>query len=181
MEPECLVNSLQATYIDDLMYVRQSDRVGWCQVELPLSGYKTIGYSLIYPENWIVTLAGPEGMNLIFDTENGRSVFVQLTNTELPLENADEATYGYEMSGPDPLVDPGESQISKEIHTIGGKQALLMLSSKSDITIRRYFLLHDGTLVMFEIKTPTVDLVASETVGLIEDVEDMIRSLAFVR
>lgn len=178
---ECLINSLQTTYLNDLIFITSIEHGDWCEMKLPLSGYKTIGYSLIYPENWIVRLAGAEGMNLGFDKANGQSLFIQLTTTELPLEKADEAAYVYEMSDPDPLVEPGESQISKVIQTIGDRQVLVLLSSKGDISIRRYFLLHSGTLYMFEIKTPTVDLATDETRELVEDVEEMITSIEFVR
>lgn len=179
--PQRCTNPLQTVYVNDLIFTEPADRDGWCKVKLPLIGYKTIGYTLIYPEDWIVTLAGAEGMNLLFDTERGQRVFVQLTTTELPLERADEATYGFEMAGPEPLVAPDESQISKAIQNIGDKRVLVLLTSKGDISIRRYFLLHNGTLYMFEIKVPKVDLDTDEIVELVADVEEMVASVQFAR
>jgi len=55
------------------------------------------------------------------------------------------------------------------------------LTSVEDTTIRRYFLLHSGSLYMFEIKIPAVDLSTDETMELIANVEEMIESIQFVR
>ena len=183
---ECPINPEQASILVQLhIDVKPSQRDGWCEVSLPLNSYKTIGYGLRYPAGWVITLAGAEGMNLRFDTsassEKNQGVFVQLAMTDLPLEQADKATYGFEMAGPDPLVGADESQISRAVQTIGDKQVLVLITSKSDQSIKRYFTLHSGTLYMFEIKTPPANFGEGEIAELSVQVEEMISSLRFMR
>src|SRR3989344_1757349 len=125
--------------------ISKSTREGYCDVTVPLAGYKTIGYSLSYPEGWTVRLAGAEGMNLFFNeginSGTKKGLFLQLTLTDLPLEQADKATYNFEWSGADPLVSPEESIQSKRIETIGDKQVLTLITSEGDLYLNRYFLL----------------------------------------
>ncbi len=181
----CPTNPEQAGVIAQAhLVVESSRRSGWCEVSLPLNGYKTVGYSLRYPAGWIITLAGAEGMNLHFDakTSSGKNprVFVQLAATDLPLKQADKATYGFEMSGPGPLVGADENQISRALQVIGDKQVLVLATSKGDLSIKRYFTLHGGTLYMFEIETPAADIDTSEHAKLATQVEEMISSLQFM-
>jgi hypothetical protein len=181
---ECPTNPEQGGIIAG-MVLESSRRSGWCEVSLPLIGYKTVGYRLRYPAGWVITLAGAEGMNLLFDasinSKKNQRVFVQLTETDLPLKQADKATYGFEMSGPDPLVGADENQISRALQVIGDKQVLVLITSKSDLSIKRYFTLHNGTLYMFEIETPAADIGTSEYTELAAQVEEMISSLQFMR
>jgi hypothetical protein len=154
-------------------------------VSLPLNGYTTIRYSLRYPTGWVVTLAGAEGMNLRFDAQTysgkDQEVFIQLTRTDLPLEQADQAMYGFELAGPYPLVGVDERQINRTTQTIGDKLVLALITSQNDLSIKRYFTLHRGTLYMFEIETPSRNFGDRENAELLARVEEMIASLQFVR
>src|SRR5690606_34117436 len=100
---------------------------------------------------------GAAAQNLLFETEKGQSVFLQLATADLPLEQSDEATSSYELSGPIPLVAPEERRISREFQTIGDKEALVLITELDDFSIKRYFLIHDNTLYMFEMKTPRLN------------------------
>jgi len=156
----------------DDMIVKPASSDGWCEVTL----LRTIVYSLTYPEGWMVALAGVEGMNLRFNTQG---LFVQVIKTNLPLEQADEATYSYEMSPELPLVDSDENQISKSMQMVGNYQSLVLLTSKDDITIKRYFIKHNYTLCMFQIKIPTEEIETDDIKELISHVEQMITSIQF--
>ena len=165
---------------------------GWCEIRLPLEGYRVAGYGLFYPEGWTVRLAGAEAMNLAFnegeDDPARWAVFVQVTPAELPLERAGEATYDYELSGPEPLVDPGETILQKEVRSIGEQQVLVLSSSQDDLAIRRYFLVHTwpykGTLsavYMLEVKAAQAEAGTPEYAQFLGLVERMVATVQFVR
>ena len=135
----------------------------------------------MFPFWWTVHPTGAEGMNLIFETDKGHEIFVQLTTTNLPLEQADEATYSFERSGPDPLVNPDESQVSKKIQNVGDKKVLVLITTNSDQTIKRYFMIHNGTLYMFEVKMSEKNFDAEESMVLFLQIEEIISSMQFVR
>jgi hypothetical protein len=177
----------------ELIDLEHSDRQGWCRLLLPLKDYTTVGYSLTYPDDWKVRVTGAEAMNLIFNegTKSGKNqeVFIQLTTTESPLEQADQATYGFEMSGPNPLVDPMEVVISKAVESIGDKQVLILVSAKDDQSFTRYFVIHRdetqkgdvSTLYMFRIITPKPEVNTAEHGELLDVIKEMITSMQFVR
>ena len=165
----------------DKISIKKSEKSGWCELEVPLRNYRTFGYRLMYPEEWSVRLAGAEGMNLLFNegirSGKNQQVFLQLTLTNLPLENADQATYSFEGYGPEPLVDSDELVQEKSIETIGDKQVLKLITSKEDEGLVRYFLRYKSTLYMFEIVTPVSDFNNDDHKQLLQLVEEMIVSM----
>ncbi|HLC04338.1 MAG TPA: hypothetical protein VJK02_14985 [Anaerolineales bacterium] len=173
--------------------IRPSDSVGWCELSLPLKDYVSVGYSLVYPANWTVRVAGAEAMNLLFNegVEAGTSqeVFLQLAVTYLTLEQADQATYGFESSGPEPLLGPSETVTRRTIGTIGDKQVLVVRSSVEGFSLRRWFLLYRpqdaeedySTLYMFQVRTPTAISTTVEYAELLGILERMISSMQFAR
>ncbi len=132
-------------------------------------------------------------MNLIFNegmrSGKNQEVFIQLTTTKLPLEQVDQATYGYEMSGPSPLVNPTEVVTSKTVEAIGDKQVLILVSANDDQSYTRYFLIHrdekqkgdESTLYMFRIFTPKSEVNTAEHGELLGAIREMITSMQFVR
>ncbi len=164
---------------DRFMVIKPSSEKGWCEASFPLTGYKTIGFDFKFPLWWTVRPVGPEGMNLLFETDTGQKVFLQLTITNLPLERADEATYGFERSGPEPLVDPDEIRVSKTLQRIGDKDVLVLVTRKQEKAIKRYFLIHRDTLYMFEVEVPWGRL--DDNRQLFAQIEAMISSMRFVR
>lgn len=167
---------------------RPSSRANWCGIVLPLEGYKVAGYSLAYPEDWTVRVAGVEGTNLMFNEGNSRApwqVFVGLTMTDLPLERAGEATYGYERSGPEPLVAPEETILDKRLANLGGRPVLVLSTSRDDLSIRRYFLLYQAgegklyrsTLYMFEVRIPRSEAGTGKYVDFLRLVEEVVASI----
>lgn len=122
--------------------VKPSTEHGLCELSMMLKGYKVSGYTVQYPELWNVSAAGAEAMNIYFNKGSDTEVFIQLTSSNLALEQADKATYSFESSGAIPLVDPDEVEISRKIEDIGGIKALRLLTSLDDQTVVHYFLTH---------------------------------------
>ncbi|MBV6450537.1 MAG: hypothetical protein MHPDNHAH_01261 [Anaerolineales bacterium] len=167
---------------DQYMVIASSENAEKCHALFPLNDYKVIGFSFTFPVWWTVHPTGAEGINLIFETDQKQEVFVQLTRkADLTLERADEATYMFERHGPDPLVAPEERRISKEIQTIGDKETLVLITELDDFFIKRYFLIHDNTLYMFEMKTPRLNSDEEENAALFLQVEEIISSIQFLR
>ena len=165
------------SHLQGRLSIELSDRDGWCKAALFDNWY-----SLLYPENWVLRFVGVEGLNLLFNTPQGEEVFVQLVRFELPLEQADQATYSYEKLSPEPLVGADETTVSRAIQTIGESQVLTLLTRKGEVSINRYFLLlGDGHLLMFEVKVPTVEFNNDETTELLANVEEMVASLRTFR
>lgn len=81
-------------------------------------------------------------MNVYFNKGSDTEVFIQLTSSNLALEQADKATYSFESSEEIPLVDPDETEISRKIEEVGGIKTLRLLTSLDDTTVVRYFLTH---------------------------------------
>ena len=179
MEPPC-----NSSLTSEKIIIKKSQKTGWCELEVPLRGYRTFGYRLIYPQEWSVRLAGAEAMNLLFNegvlSGKNQQVFLQLTLTDLPLEKADQATYSFERLDPDPLVDPDELVKEKSIDTIGHKQALKLISIKENQALVRYFLRYKTTLYMFEIVTPLSDVNNDDYNKLLQSVEEMVGSMNFL-
>jgi SanA protein len=163
-----------------------SGREGWCQIWLPQPGY-----GLNYPQGWTVRVAGAEGMNLLFNEgmNSGaqRELFIQVTTGDLPLERADEATYGYELYEPEPLVDPDETIVSKSVETIGEHQALVLLSTRDGVSIKRYFLVHAGRfsrpengIYVFVVKAPEQDAGTGAYQSFLGVIDELVASMRFV-
>jgi len=167
---------------DQYMVIASSENAEKCNALFPLNDYAVIGFSFTFPVWWTVHPTGAEGINLIFETDQRQEVFVQLTRrADLTLERADEATSSYELSGPIPLVAPEERRISREFQTIGDKEALVLITELDDFSIKRYFLIHDNTLYMFEMKTPRLNSDEEENAALFLQVEEIISSIQFLR
>lgn len=165
---------------DEYMLIASSESVGKCDALFPLVGYN-IGFRFRFPVWWTVDIRGAAARNLLFTTDKGQEVFVILATTNLPLEQSDEATSSYELSGPIPLVAPEERRISREIRTIGDKETLVLITELDDFSIKRYFLIHDNTLYMFEMKTPRLNSDEEENAALFLQVEEIISSIQFLR
>lgn len=174
-----------------------SRQTGWCMLVLPLEGYRIVGYSLIYPDTWSVRLAGVEAMNLLFNEGESDAtkplLLVQLTTSDLPLEQADAAVYGYEMSGPEPLVKATEVVISKTVVQLGGVHPTLILDTQEGSTyIRRYFLTSpaanpkeaiSGTngVYVFRMSTSQANIATPSWQSFVHTVEAMILSFKLLQ
>ncbi len=144
----------------DFIVVEPANRPDWCHVT------QSVGYSLSYPAEWTVREAGAGGFNLMFNEviQSGRNqrLIINFNGTELPLEHADEVELqGYGLT-PQPLVDPSETRISRELQTVGEWQALALLTRHNGTVITRYFLQQGTALLMFEARTPEADYDTAE-------------------
>lgn len=128
--------------MSDLYSLRPSNYPLWCEIFLPLKDYSVSGYHLLFPSVWTVRIAGAEGMNLLFNEGKKSEVFLQVTETTLPLEQATQATDSFESRGPMLLIDPQEKIITKILLSIGDKHVLRVSTTKEDQTYVRYFLKH---------------------------------------
>lgn len=166
---------------DQYMVITSSMSAGRCDALFPLTDYKIIGIRFRFPTWWTVGIVGAEGTGLRFETDQGQKVFVGLMRAKISLEQADEATYSFESSGPIPLVAPEEQRISKEIQTVGDKESLVLVTADGDLFIKRYFVIHDNTLYTFRIDIPKLQYDNEETKILLLQVEEIISSMQFVR
>ena len=165
----------------NLFSTKQSQEDGWCELSLPLIGYSYTGYTMRYPDSWNVRIAGAEGMNLYFNkgvyTGNAQELFIGITRTKLPLEQADKSTYSFEQSAASLLVDPTEQVVSKTIENVGDKQVLHLVTEQDSHPIHRYFLLHqeseDATVYMFK--------TSSDNEVFLSDIKQMISSMKFAK
>ena len=168
------------------MTIEASEHTGFCKLSVLGSGTNVNGYSIIYPEAWLVRLAGAEAVNLIFNEGTDRKIFLGLVPNEgapFDLENVDTASYGFEMQEAKPLVDPNEVIIIKEIKVVADKQILYLKTSLNDITIQRYFLLRQNSksqiIYMFELNMLNADHPSEEEIELLAMVEDLIARMEF--
>jgi len=165
---------------DQFLIIKSAEISGGCEA-IPLNSDEPANFRFTFPNWWTVRPTVAAAQNLLFETEKGQSVFLQLATADLPLEQSDEATSSYELSGPIPLVAPEERRISREFQTIGDKEALVLITELDDFSIKRYFLIHDNTLYMFEMKTPRLNSDEEENAALFLQVEEIISSIQFLR
>ena len=121
---------------------------GGCLVTILPGTHKDIGYSLIHPENWNVSLVGANSYNLSFNHNSQygsiQELFLQVISTSLTLEDADQADAGDEIIGDRPVVLPEETVFDREIIFLNDVQPALQLdTSVEDLRIRRYFIVKD--------------------------------------
>lgn len=164
-----------------------------CTILLPLTGYSTVGYSVVYPQEWFVNTVGVERFNLVFRLDQQKDdhniLGVYLTTGNLSLENAYQATYGYERSAPQPFVAPEEVVISKQIVKLGTHNALQYKTELAGETLTRYFLVKQNpenavnTIFMFELPTDSQlkEFMSEEQIqSLKASVEEVVSSTKFL-
>lgn len=173
ISPTTINSSCSSQYPPELMTIETSEHTGFCK--LSVSGSNLNGYSIIYPETWLVRLAGAEAVNLIFNEGTDREIFLGLISNEnalFDLENVDKVSYGFEMQEAKSLVDPNEVVISKEIKIVADKQILRLKTSLNYTTIQRYFLLRQNSksqvIYVFELKMLNATHSSEEQLELLE-------------
>ena len=184
-----------ACHADPWLVVVPSVEEGWC--ELFGSLFHGPNYAMPFPRGWTVRLAGAEGINLMFNEESealsALPLFVQMTgvSASLPLDQVDRATYGFEMSPEEPLVDSTETILEKRIATVGsreGRNVLFLVTRQGDHMIRRYFVKHDqteskspaGEVIMFESRFPTDKNDSPELMAFFGSVEEVVARMRFI-
>ncbi|MCI0554162.1 MAG: hypothetical protein L0287_24695 [Anaerolineae bacterium] len=166
----CICGNLSS----ELIEIKEANNAGRCDVTMPQ------GYSINLPNNWYCNVAGAIANNLSCITEFGQRIFIQRIISELPLGNADEAVQSfYEGDGyiSNPVVEPGEEKIEKEIITIGDKQTVRLLTKQEDSFILRYFIKNNDNLYVFIVKSK--DLVETNEMTVLLD--EIINSMQFVQ
>ena len=166
---------------------------GGCLVTILPGTHKDIGYSLIHPENWNVSLVGANSYNLSFNHNSQcgskQELFLQVISTSLTLEETDQADAGDEIIGARPLVLPEETILDREIIFLYDLLPALQLdTSVEDIRIRRYFIIKDiplpkesssslSMLFMFRASATTETYDTDEYQEFLHQVEEMALSL----
>lgn len=164
---------------DQFSVITTSENAGRCNGDFPRNSFTL---SFTFPTWWMVHHVGAFSQNLLLKTDKGQEVLLVLEwNTGLPLERADETKYYFAPDHPYHLVNPDEQRISKEIQAVGDKEALVLVTADGDLYIKRYFLIHDNTLYMFEIEILKLNYDDEETALLFLQVEEIISSMEFVR
>lgn len=159
---------------------------GMCTIEVPLADYKSIGYSLSFPSDWSVRRAGAEDMNLLFNesVHNGslQEIFLELTTSDLPFDEIYKSVYTYESTS-EPLIPSTETVTSTLEMDMLGKRVLKVETDNN--LVDRYFLAKSDdeyqTVYMFEISYGEGTYTALEEEGIIQNVEEMIAYMSFVR
>lgn len=164
---------------DQFAVITLSGNAGRCDGVFPRDR-NTLSFT--FPTWWTVHFVGAFSQNFLFETDKGQEVLLVLkSNTGLPLEQADETKYYVAPDHPYYLVAPEEQRISKEIQTIGDKEALVLVTADGNLSIKRYFVINESTLYMFEIKLPKLNYDDEGNLELFLQVEEIISSMEFVR
>lgn len=108
-----------------------------CNVDVPIE--ESLSYRLLYPQDWKIRLAGAAGVNLFFNENTPESIFVQVVPAELPLDQSEKAIARFEMAS-DPIINSGESIISKKMSRVGEKSLFLVDTTQANVKYVYYFL-----------------------------------------
>jgi hypothetical protein len=177
-DPHCPLNPAQADAIAPLLPRSYADKN--CLIEFSPGGSIT-GVRLVYPDGWTVSLINPEGTSLLFELV-GKQIFFQAYPSSLPLDQADTATYSFDQVTSEPVVGADEVVKDRIFQDIGSKQVLVLTTTLSDQTIRRYFIAHagaggaGGTIYTFQV---TVLSPSSDNTFLLPLIESMINLMEF--
>lgn len=164
---------------DQFMVITTSENAGRCNGVFPRDSFSL---SFTFPTWWMVHSVGAFSQNLLFETDKEQEILLILErNTGLPLEQADETKYYFAPDHPYYLVALKEQRISKEIQTIGDKEALVLVTTDGNLSIKRYFVINESTLYIVEIKIPKLSYDDEETKMLFLQVEEIISSIQFTR
>jgi hypothetical protein len=153
--------------------IKTADQAGACEISLPHA------YRIRLSDDWYCHTAGAAAINLACVTAYGGRIFVQSVRSDLAVASADEAINRFcegEGCSSDPVIDPAEERIERELLTIGDKQALKVLSKQEDTFILRYFIKNDENLYVFRVEAK--DLM--ETKASSSLLEEAIESMEFV-
>lgn len=160
----CSCGDLLTNYIE----IKSATYDGQCDVLMPKR------YAIILPDNWYCNAVGVFAHNLSCVTAYGQKIFIQSTISELPLEIVDETIAVFQEGGghwEDPVVQPDEQKIEREIKIFGNKQVMRLLSKQDDLFILRYFVKDSDNLYIL-----IVELNNSAEIGdmaiLLEDIVD---------
>jgi hypothetical protein len=138
-------------------------------------------YRVVLPDDWYCNVAGAFAHNLSCVTAHGQRIFIRFVVSDLPLANADESIQTIrEGDGifSEPVVEPGEERVEREILTIGEKQVLSLLTRQNDDTFAlRYFIKNNDNLYVFIVESKDLDEVNGMTILL----EDIIDSVQFIK
>jgi hypothetical protein len=159
----------------DYLYIREAADVGSCVVIMPQR------YRITLPDSWYCGVRGVFAHNLFCLTADGQRIFIRSVVSDLPLANADESIQILregEGTFSEPVVEPGEEQVEREILTIGQKQTLSLLTRQNDDTFAlRYFIKNNENLYVFIVESEDLD----EVNGMAVLVEAIIDSIQFIK
>jgi hypothetical protein len=79
------------------------------------------------------------------------------------------------------LVSPEEETVLREIRTVGGKRLLFLKTRSGTDVAMRWFLMRDTAVYMFAVAFPAAEAESGESDGLAGFVEEMIRSVVFMK
>lgn len=176
-----ITNSVQEqcpTFSPEFITPMLATRAGWCEIE-------NHNVRIAYPNDWAVGAMGAAAQNRQFQrqTASGEKqiIGVIFSTTDLPIEQADQAvSSGYELSNPQPFVDPHETTITKSLQTIANRKVLVLTTEWETISIRRYFWLDQETLLIFEVRAPISNFDSVEYKTLFSALEEVMSAVQVV-
>lgn len=128
---------------------------------------------LTYPEGWHISLANPSATALLFELV-GRVLFFQAFQSDLPLERADEVAQNLGNSAVEPAVHAEEVIKERTWLELDGKQVLMLTTTLSEQTIRRYFFRpsidQQPVILMFQMTVTAPNLDNTMLIGMVENV-----------
>lgn len=176
-DAHCPIDSSQTDLVERLPRLYLD---GKCQLRfLPAADPAWTEVTLTYPLGWRVSLANPQGTALLFELA-GRVFFIQFYPSDLPLERADEVSAVLD-DFVDPAVRAEEVVKEKLLTDIGGRPVLLLSTTLSEQSIRRYFLRGEtgGKMPIIVMLQVTVAAPNLDNTILLPILEEMIRTLQF--
>jgi hypothetical protein len=152
-----------------------ADRTGWCAID-------NDHVHVTYPDDWTVGLMGAAGQNRLFETQiapgNVQTVRLVFSTTDLPLEEADKAVDGgYELSPSQPFVNPHETTVARYLKTARDKKTLVLITNWDGTATKRYFLVDQKTLLIFEVTPPASSIDSPALQMLYATIEEVIAAL----
>jgi len=177
-DPHCPLNPAQAEAIAPSLPRSYSDKN--CVIHFTPGQGALVGVQLIYPDGWTVSLINPDSTSLLFELI-GKQIFFQAYPTTLTLDQADKATFSFGQAPQEPVVGADEVVKDHTLVDVGNKQALVLTTTLSDQTIRRYFLVRPNpaggsTLYVFQVTVLSPNF---DNTFLLPLIESMINLMAF--
>jgi hypothetical protein len=165
----CICGDLSTQYLD----IKSADKARVCEITLPRA------YRIHLSDNWYCNIAGVAAINLSCITAYGQRIFIQSVPSELTFANADETISHFcegEGCSSNPVVDPVEERIEKELITIGDKSVLRVLTKQDGTFILRYFTSNSDRLYVWKFESKDLPGIKASTSLL----EEALKSMEFV-
>jgi hypothetical protein len=171
LDEPCPANPDQVQTLDEKLPRMYAN--GFCSIHFQPGSM--VGVQMIYPEAWILSLVNPDDTGLLFE-QAGKQIFFSAYPQALSLEESDKVAFSFEGSPSEPVVRAEEVEKDRMVQTVGDKEALVLTTGLNDQTIRRYFLVRENTVYVFQLNVLANNM---DNTDVIPTIEEMIGWLQF--